>query len=83
MIRNWSDFKYEVADFLFAKELDEAYEMGIRLGAESAAKIISFQVDLKESRQELTKAQKVGYDKAAQIVQDCKPKIEKATGAVL
>lgn len=83
MIRNWSDFKYEVADFLFGKELDEAYEMGIRVGAEFATRTISFRVDYKEAKQDLTKTQKIGYDKAYELIQSCKTEISKTTGATL
>lgn len=83
MIRNWSDLKYEIADLLFGRELDESYEMGIRVGAEYAARTISFRVGAKEASQDLTKTQKIGYDKANQIVQDCKPDIERTTGATL
>lgn len=77
------EIKYQIADKLFCKEMDEAYSMGIRVGAEYAARTISFRVDVKESRQDLTKTQKIGYDKAYQIIQDCKPDIEKTTGATL
>ena len=41
LIRNWSDLKYEVADKLFGKELDEAYKMGMRIGSEYATRRLS------------------------------------------
>lgn len=78
-----SDIKYEIADKLFARELDEAYEHGIRAGAEYATRTISFRVNVKEAAQGLTKTQKIGYDKANAIVQSCKTDIANTTGAML
>ena len=78
-----NELKYRIANFLFAKELDEAYEMGIRIGAEYATRVISFRVGIQEATQELTKTQKIGYDKANAIIQSCKPEIAKTTGATL
>jgi len=79
----WSDIKFEIAEKLFGAELDEAYEMGIRIGAEYATRTISFRVGIKEASQGLTKTQKIGYDKANAIIQECKPDISKTTGAML
>lgn len=78
-----SDIKYEIADKLFARELDEAYEHGIRAGAEYATRTISFKVGLKGESKELTKTQKLGYDKANAVVQACKDDIRKTTGALV
>ena len=36
------EVKYQIADKLFCKEMDEAYSMGIRVGAEFAARKMSF-----------------------------------------
>lgn len=81
--RNWDHFWYDVADALFGRQMDKAYDQGIRIGAEYAARTISFRVSAKEAAQELTKAQKIGYDKANEIIQDCKDDISKTTGAML
>lgn len=82
MIRNWSDFKYEVADFLFGKELDEAYEMGIRAGAEFATRKLSFEVNLKRQLK-LTKTEERGYDYAIDAIKRVKPEIATTTGAMV
>lgn len=78
-----SDLKYEIADWLFGKQLDEAYEMGIRVGAEYATRTISFRVGLKGDSEEMTKTQKIGYQLASDVVQSCKPDIAKTTGAMV
>lgn len=78
-----SELKYQIADKLFAKELDEAYGMGMRVGAEYAARIISFRVNLNSEKIKLTKTEKQGYLKALDVIQDCKPQIEEKTGATL
>ena len=80
LIRNWSDLKYEVADKLFGKELDEAYKMGIRIGAEYATRKLSFEVSLKR-RLTLTKTEARGYDYAIAAVARIKPEIASQTGA--
>lgn len=82
MIRNWSDFKYEVADFLFGKELDEAYEMGIRAGAEFATRKLSFEVNLKRHLK-LTKTEERGYEYAIDAIKRVKPEIARRTGAMV
>lgn len=82
-ISNWRELKYQIADKLFAYELDEAYALGVRAGAEFAARTISFELGIKEVRQELTKTQKIGYDKAMAIVQERKEHIRKSTGAAV
>lgn len=82
MIRNWSDFKYEVADFLFGKELDDAYEMGIRAGAEFATRKLSFEVNLKRQLK-LTKTEERGYDYAIEAIKRVKPEIARRTGAMV
>ena len=82
LIRNWSDLKYEVADKLFGKELDEAYKMGIRIGAEYATRKLSFEVSLKRCLT-LTKTEERGYDYAIAAVARIKPEIASQTGASL
>ena len=77
------ELKYQIADKLFAKELDEAYGMGMRVGAEYAARIISFRVNLNSEKIKLTKTERAGYLKALDVIQDCKPQIEEKTGATL
>jgi hypothetical protein len=82
LIRNWSDFKFEVVEFLFSKQLDEAYKQGIRIGSEYATRKLSFEVHLKRGL-ELTKTEQRGYDKAIAAVERVKPEITRQTGAML
>jgi hypothetical protein len=79
-IRNWSVFKNEVAELLFAKQLDEAYKDGIRIGAEFATRKLSFEVSLK-SNLTLTKVESRGYDHALAAIVRAKEDIRNTTGA--
>jgi|TARA_R110000764_G_scaffold196314_1_gene281459 hypothetical protein len=82
LLRNWSDFKFEIVDFFIGKQLDEAYKQGITIGAEYAARKMSFEVHLKRGLQ-LTKTEQRGYDKAIAAVERVKPEIKNKTGAML
>ena len=82
MIRNFKDFRYEVFEFFFAKRLDEAYKQGITIGAEYAARKMSFEVHLKRGLT-LTKTEQRGYDYAIAAVERIKPEINLQTGAML
>ena len=59
MISSWAELKYEFIDKIAGDLLDEAYDMGIRVGAEYATRTISFKVGLKGESKELTKTQKI------------------------
>lgn len=80
---NWEQFKYDLADFFFGKQMDEAYEQGIRIGAEYATRHISFRMGIKESRLQLTKTEARGYTHALNIMESCKEDITRTTGAML
>lgn len=69
------ELKYQIADKLFAKELDEAYDMGIRAGAEFATRTLSFRVNLNSEKVKMTPTEKKGYSKALQVIEDVKPEI--------
>jgi len=62
------DIKYFIADKLFSKELDEAYAMGIREGANVMHKDILF--NLKTARLNMTKTRKEGFAKAIELVEE-------------
>lgn len=81
--QGWRNFKYAIADKLFAYELDEAYDMGIRMGAEYATHVISFRTSLNAEKIKLTKVEKKGYEKAIDVINDCKPQIEEKCKAYL
>ena len=82
LIRNFKDFRYEVFEFFFAKRLDEAYKQGITIGAEYAARKMSFEVHLKRGLT-LTKTEQRGYDYAIAAVERIKPEINLQTGTML
>jgi hypothetical protein len=79
---DFKELKYSIADLLFGKELDEAYEMGIRVGAEFATRKLSFEVNLKRNLK-LTKVEERGYGYAIEAIDRVKPEIERTTGATL
>tara|TARA_R110000772_G_scaffold47910_1_gene109314 strand:- start:255 stop:506 length:252 start_codon:yes stop_codon:yes gene_type:complete len=82
LIRNWSDFRFEVVEFFFGKQLDKAYKQGITIGAEYATRKLSFEVSLKRGL-DLTKTEQRGYDYAIAAVARVKPEITNQTGAML
>lgn len=82
MIRNWSDFKFELAELVLGTQLDEAYKQGITIGAEYATRKLSFEVSLQRGL-ELTKTEQRGYDHAVAAVARVKPEITLQTGAML
>ena len=78
----WREVKYQIADKLFTYELDDAYQMGIREGATFSTRKISFNLELKRNRQDMTKTQQIGYDKAVEILKDARKEIKEQTGAM-
>ena len=82
LIRNFSDFKFEVVEFFFGKQLDKAYKQGITIGAEYAARKMSFEVHL-QRQLTLTKTEQRGYNHAIAAVERIKPEIKNQTGATL
>jgi hypothetical protein len=77
------DWWYDVADWLFPKQMDKAYEQGIRVGAEYAARLMSFQVIEAGEKAELTKSQQVGFEVARKAIRESKKTITSRTGAML
>ena len=78
----WREVKYQIADKVFKYEMDEAFQMGIREGATFSTRKISFAVELKADRLNMTKTQKLGYQKAIDIVRDTRAVIKDQTGAM-
>lgn len=78
----WREVKYQIADKLFTYELDDAYQMGIREGATYATRKITFNIELKRSRMDMTKTQQIGYDKAIANLGDLRKEIKESTGAM-
>ena len=78
----WREVKYQIADKVFKYEMDEAFQMGIREGATFATRKISFQLELKGNRADMTKTQKLGYQKAIDILKDARQEVKEQTGAM-
>lgn len=76
------DIKYEIADKLFKKDMDEAFEMGIREGATFATRKINFEASLQLDKIQMTKTEKKGYLKALQVIEDMRKEIKDETGAM-
>jgi len=60
--------KYQLAEWLFSKELDEAYEMGLREGTDVTLSNLRFRIGI--YGKDLTPARKQGYEKAARVVEN-------------
>ena len=82
MWRNWNDFLYDTADFFFGKQMDKAYDQGIRAGSEYAARNISNKIHNVDTKA-LTKTQRVGHDAAVEAMIVAKREIMRKTGAML
>lgn len=78
----WREVKYQIADKVFKHEMDEAFEMGIREGATFATRKITFNIELKRNRSDMTKTQQIGYDKAIANLGDLRKEIKEQTGAM-
>ena len=64
--------KEQLSEIFFERELDEAYEMGIREGVRRTLWTISREVD--GFRDDLTKTQQIGLDRAMWLIDDEKTK---------
>jgi hypothetical protein len=60
------DWKYELAQKFFERELDDAYKMGIREGVEQLTKGIVFNMSLRDPH--ITKPQALAWNIAKDIV---------------
>lgn len=78
----WREVKYQIADKVFKYEMDEAFQMGIREGATFSTRKLTFEVELKADRQDMTKTQKLGYQKAIDILKDARQEVKEQTGAM-
>ena len=78
-----SDIKYELAEVVFAKELDETHRRAFNAGVVYATRKISFEADINLDKLIMTKTEKKGYEKCLQIIQDAKTRLKHLTGAPL
>ena len=82
MRRDWKYFKYEIADFFFKNELDEAFREGQHSGIEYATRKLSMSVRHLEAAN-LTKTQKIGQQAAMEAIVEAKKEIMRRTGVNL
>lgn len=70
-----------IAEFLFKKQLDKAYQDGIKEGAGFCMYTYEMKFYLHKPKQELTKTQEIGYDKALKVAKLAKDEVRGKTGA--
>lgn len=73
--------KAKLAELLFARELDKAYQEGITEGARYATGHLHTRLYARQRFLELTKTQELGYEKAIKVVRDAKHDVRGKTGA--
>lgn len=75
----FSEFKYQIADKVFARQLDETHKRAFIAGVEYAVRNISFDAEIQIEKIQLTKVERKGYEKCQQVIQDTKKRVmEKA-----
>ena len=79
----FTNWLYDRLDGIFPKVLDKAFDQGLRIGAEYAARKMSMTITEAGEKASLTKAQAIGYEVALQAVTDAKATIKQKTGAML
>lgn len=79
----FTNWVYDRLDVIYPKVLDKAFDQGLKLGAEYAARKMSMTITEAGDKNNLTKAQAVGYEVALQAVQEAKRTITEKTGANL
>jgi|TARA_R110000803_G_scaffold96824_5_gene164988 hypothetical protein len=80
--RDWSLFKYEIADFFFKKQLDEAFLEGRRTGVEYAANTLGFAVRNLDTSA-MTKTQIFGHKASLAAIIEAKKDVMRNTGVAL
>ena len=79
---DWKHFKYEIADFFFKKQLDEAFREGQRSGIEYTSLKLGLAVrNLDTSK--MTKTQKIGHEASMAAIVEAKKGIMRKTGVQL
>ncbi len=78
-----SDIKYELAEVVFAKELDETHRRAFNAGVVYATRKISFEADINANKVIMTKTEKKGYEKCLMIIQTSRERLKHLTGAPL
>jgi hypothetical protein len=80
--RDWKNFKYELADFFFKTEMDEAFREGIASGTEYTSRVIGMSVrNLDVSN--MTKTQRIGHEASMAAIAEAKKEVMRKTGVAL
>lgn len=69
------EFKYQIADKVFKRELDETHKRAFIAGVEYAVRNISFDSEIQIDKIQLTKVERKGYEKCQQVIQDTRKRI--------
>lgn len=69
------EIKYQIADKLFARELDETHKRAFIAGVEYAVRNISFDCEVQIDKIQLTKVERKGYEKCQQVIQDTRKRV--------
>lgn len=69
------EFKYQIADRVFKRELDETHKRAFIAGVEYAVRNISFDSEIQIDKIQLTKVERKGYEKCQQVIQDTRKRI--------
>ena len=79
---DWKRLKYEIADFFFKKQLDEAFREGQHSGIEYTSLKLGFAVrNLDTSK--MTKTQKIGHEASMAAIVEAKKEVMRKTGVAL
>jgi hypothetical protein len=80
--RDWKHFKYELADFFFKSQMDEAFREGQRSGVEYTSRKLGFAVRNLDTS-EMTKTQKIGHEASLAAIELAKKEVMRKTGVAL
>ena len=79
----FTNWLYDRLDGIYPKVLDKAFDQGLRIGAEYAARMMSMTITQAGEKANLTKAQTVGYEVALEAIKEAKVTINNKTGTNL
>ena len=79
----FTNWLYDRLDGIYPKVLDKAFDQGLRIGAEYAARMMSMTITQAGEKAKLTKAQTIGYEVALEAVKEAKVTINNKTGTNL
>jgi hypothetical protein len=81
MFRFIKEIKFQIADKLFTRELDETHDRAFRAGVAYAVHKFSFDADIQIEKIKMTKVERKGYEKCQQVMKDTRKTIQRQTKA--